>query len=142
MAETAEITMTWDGQDAYIAHQTNGYEIAMGRVGSQPVGGPMQLLLVALAGCTAMDIVSILRKKRLDLEAFKVKVRGVRAEDYPQIWQELHVTYLLWGNDLKAKDVEQAIELSEDKYCSVGAMLGTSAKLTSEYRIYEPGQKE
>ena len=142
MAGTTEISMTWDGQDAYIAHQTNGFEIPMGRIGSQPVGGPMQLLLVALAGCTAMDIISILRKKRIELTDFKIKVRGTRAEQYPQIWQDLHVTYLLWGKDLPPADIEQAIRLSEEKYCSVGAMLSASASLTSEYHIYTPGQAE
>lgn len=142
MADRTEILMTWDGKDGYLARQPNGFEIPMGTYNDRPAGGPMQLLLVALAGCTAMDVVSILRKKRADLTGFSVQVSGVRATDYPQIWKEIHVTYLLWGHDLKPKDVEQAIALSEEKYCSVGAMLRASAKVTSDYKILSPGEKE
>ena len=100
----------------------------------------MQLLLVAIAGCTGIDIVSILQKKQADLMDMQVKVAGKRADDYPMIWTYIHITYLLWGNSIKAKDVEQAIELSENKYCSVGIMLGKSAKISSEYKILKPGE--
>jgi putative redox protein len=71
----------------------------------------------------------------------QVKVRARRADDYPMIWTEIHVTYLIWAENIRPKDVEQAIQLSEDKYCSVGIMLGKSAVLTSEYKILKPGDK-
>ena len=100
----------------------------------------MQLLLVAIAGCTGIDIVSILQKKQADLTDMQVKVTGKRADDYPMIWTYIHITYLLWGKSIKAKDVEQAIDLSENKYCSVGIMLGKSAKISSEYKILKPGE--
>jgi putative redox protein len=103
--------------------------------------GPMQLLLAALAGCTGVDIVDIMRKKRAKLTDFQVRVRGKRAADYPMIWTDIHVTYLLWGEEIKPRDVEQAIRLSEEKYCSVGIMLGKSARITSEYHILKPGEK-
>lgn len=99
----------------------------------------MQLLLVAIAGCTGDDILSVLQKKRTDLTDMQVKVSGKRAVDYPRIWTEIHITYFIWGRDIKTKDVEQAIDLSENKYCSVGIMLGKSAKITSEYHILKPG---
>ena len=113
----------------------------MSTLDESPAIGPMQLLLAALGGCTGMDIAVILKKKHLDLTDLKVKVRGKRAEDYPMIWTEIEVTYLLWGNDLNKKDVEQAIALSEEKYCSVGIMLEKAAAVRSNYRILKPGEK-
>lgn len=114
----------------------------MSHLDGTPAVGPMQLLLAALGGCTGMDIVSILRKKRVDLADFKVKVSAERAQEYPMVWKDIEVTYLLWGENLKVKDVEQAIELSEEKYCSVGIMLGKSAAIKSTYRILKPGEPE
>jgi len=96
---------------------------------------PMELLLVAVAGCTGMDIVDILRKKRLNLTGLEVKVTGTRAETYPMVYTELDVVYRVRGKDIPASAVEQAIKLSEEKYCSVGVMLGKVAKINSRYEI-------
>jgi putative redox protein len=101
----------------------------------------MHLLLIAVAGCTGMDIASILQKKRLALSDLQVQVRGKRARDYPMIWTDIHITYLVWGEAIQPKDVEQAIQLSEDKYCSVGLMLGKAARITSEYHLLKPGER-
>jgi len=135
-----EITTHWQGEMAFSASNEAGGQVQLSNQDGSPAVGPMQLLLAALGGCTGMDIVSILKKKRLDLADFKVVVRSRRAEDYPMVWQEIEVTYLLWGNDLKARDVEQAIELSEEKYCSVGIMLGKAAPIHSSYKILKPGE--
>ncbi len=134
-----EITASWKGGSAFTAQNDEGGLVQMGTLDGTPSVGPMQLLLVALAGCTGMDIISILGKKRQVPADFQVKVRAKRAETYPMIWTEIEVTYLLWGNNLKVKDVEQAIKLSEEKYCSVGIMLGASAKIFSTYQILTPG---
>jgi len=135
-----EITATWKGEMTFVGQNTVGGTVQMGPLDGKPGVGPMQLLLVAIAGCTGIDIVSILQKKRADLTDMQVKVAGKRADNYPMIWTYIHITYLLMGNSIKAKDVEQAIELSENKYCSVGIMLGKSAKISSEYEILKPGE--
>ena len=135
-----EITATWKGEMTFVGQNAVGGTVQMGTLDGKPGVGPMQLLLVAIAGCTGIDIVSILQKKRANLTDMQVKVAGKRADDYPMIWTHIHITYLLWGNSIKAKDVEQAIELSENKYCSVGIMLGKSAKISSEYKILKPGE--
>jgi putative redox protein len=135
-----EISATWKGESTFIGENNSGGSVQMGVLEGKPGVGPMQLLLVAAAGCTGMDIVSILQKKRTTLTDMQVKVRGKRAADYPMIWTDIHITYLLWGEDLKPKDVEQAIQLSEEKYCSVGLMLRKSSQITSEYRILKPGE--
>ncbi|MCX7839767.1 MAG: OsmC family protein, partial [Anaerolineae bacterium] len=86
-------------------------------------------------GCTGMDIIEILHKKRLDVKGLEVKVTGTRAETYPMVYTELDVTYIVRGKDIPASAVEQAIKLSEEKYCSVGIMIGKTAKINSRYEI-------
>ncbi|MCS7010949.1 MAG: OsmC family protein [Anaerolineales bacterium] len=139
--EWTTVTASWKGEMTFLGENEAGGVVQMGTLDGKPGIGPMQLLLVGLAGCTGMDIVSILQKKRVKLTDMQVKVRGRRATDYPMVWEEIHVTYLIWGEDVRPKDVEQAIQLSEEKYCSVGIMLGKTAKITSEYRILAPGEK-
>ena len=136
-----EITADWKGEMTFLGQNQAGGTVQMGSLAGRPGVGPMQLLLVGLAGCTGVDIVSILQKKRVQLSDMQVKVRAKRASDYPMIWTDIHVTYLLWGENIRPKDVEQAVQLSEEKYCSVVIMLGKSAKITSEYQILEPGKK-
>jgi putative redox protein len=96
---------------------------------------PMELVLVAVAGCTGMDIVDILRKKRLNVTGLEVQVTGTRAETHPMVYTELDVVYRVRGKDIPASAVEQAIKLSEEKYCSVGIMIGKTAKINSRYEI-------
>ena len=141
MAETwTEINAHWKGEMVFAATNQKGASIQVGDLGDKPGIGPMQLLLVSLAACTGMDIVSILRKKRVNLSDFQVRVRALRAEDYPMVFTEIHVEYLLWGEDFKAHDIEQAIQLSEDKYCSVGIMLRKAAPVHTSYRTLHPGE--
>lgn len=135
-----EITAAWKGEMTFVGQNAVGGTVQMGLLDGKPGVSPMQLLLVAVAGCTGVDILSILQKKRSDLTDIQVRVSGKRAADYPMIWTHIHITYLIWGRSIKPKDVEQAIDLSENKYCSVGIMLGASAKITSEYHILEPGE--
>ena len=135
-----EIIADWKSETTFVGQNTAGGTVQMGTLDGKPGVGPMQLLLVAVAGCTGIDIVSVLQKKRIKLTDMQVRVRGKRASDYPMIWTDIHITYLLWGEDIQPKDVEQAIQLSEDKYCSVGLMLGKAARITSEYHLFKPGE--
>ena len=98
---------------------------------------PMELLLAGLAGCTGMDIVSILEKSRQEMTGFEVVVTGERAKDYPMVFTEIAVEYVIRGRNISEDAVKRAIELSETKYCSASAMLGKTAKITSSYRIEE-----
>jgi putative redox protein len=135
-----EITTTWENETAWISKNEAGGSVQMGTLDGKPGVGPMQLLLAAVAGCTGMDIVSILQKKQHKLADMQVLVRGKRAQETPMVWTDIHITYLVWGEGISPKEVEQAIQLSEEKYCSVGIMLGKSARITSEYQILKPGQ--
>ena len=100
--------------------------------GSAP--SPMELLLMALGGCTAMDVITILTKKRLEVKDFRVEVEGVRRDTHPKVYTHIKVRYYFKG-DLPQKAVEQAIKLSMEKYCSVSAMLKAVATVEWEYEI-------
>ena len=103
--------------------------------GSPGIGPkPMEMILAALAGCTGMDVVSILRKMRVNLESFEMEVKATRADEHPKVFKEIRLSYhLKTGNDEDAEKVLKAVNLSQEKYCSVGAML---KKATSyHYRV-------
>ncbi len=134
--EWKEVVAEWQGEMTFTGTNSNGGQVQMGMLGGKPGVSPMEILLLGLAGCTGLDIVSILKKKRVQLDKFQILVRGRRAEDYPMVWKEIEVTYHLWGVELKPKDVMQAIRLSEKKYCSVGIMLGATADIRSHYQIH------
>ena len=95
---------------------------------------PMELLAVALAGCTSMDVVSILQKMRQPLEAFRVEVHGEKAEEHFKRFLSLEIVYFITG-DVDEKKVQRAIEFSETKYCSVEATLRQAAPITSRYVV-------
>ncbi len=104
--------------------------------GGQNAGpSPMELLLVALAGCTGMDVISILRKKRQDVTSYTISVRGVRHEEHPQTYAAIIVEHTVTGRSINPDAVRRAIELSETKYCSVGATLGMTATISHTFRV-------
>lgn len=107
--------------------------------GSEAASTPKELLLFALGGCTAMDVIPILKKKRVPVESVEINVTGNAREEHPQVFTELHIEYIIYGENINPADVERAIELSTTKYCSVSAMIETAAKLTHSFRI-EPSR--
>lgn len=115
----------------------SGNTLTMGSSGESKGFGPMELLLVGLAGCTGMDVIDILRKKKQDVTAFEVRVSGVRADEYPMVYTSIDVEYVVTGRDISPDAVARAIELSESKYCSVSAMLGKTAEIKTSYTIAE-----
>lgn len=102
------------------------------------VGGgvrPMELMLISLGGCTAMDVVSILRKKRQSLTSYRVEVTGVQQEEHPHVFTDITIRHILRGTDVAEEAVRHAIELSETKYCSAYAMISKAAHITSSYEL-------
>lgn len=131
--QTAKVQ--WIGEQKFVATSPSGHALAMDSDRSSNTGpGPMELLLMALGACTATDIVIIMEKKRQKLESLEVICSGQRATDYPQVWSKLEILFRLRGK-LEESAVERAIQLSEEKYCSVAATLKKSADLTWRYEI-------
>ncbi len=134
-----ETKVSWKGKLAFQGQTEAGHQILMdvkpdaGGEGKGP--SPMELVLVALAGCTAMDIVVIMRKKRVDLHSLNIKVDGERASAHPKYFTKINVTYNFEGKDLREEDIKQAVELSRDKYCSVSAMLKEKAEISYRWNI-------
>jgi putative redox protein len=128
-------TVRWTGEQKFIAVSPSGHTLAMDSDRNSNTGpGPMELLLMALGACTASDIVIILGKKRQKLASLEVICSGERAPEPPQVWTRLEILFRLSGK-LEESGVKQAIQLSEEKYCSVSATLRKSAELTWRYEI-------
>ena len=131
------VKVKWLDGLRFVASDDKGHSVAMDA--SKEHGGeglafsPIQLLLVALGGCTGMDVVNILRKQRQKLTGLEIVVSGERVSDHPRVYSKVHVEYKLKGENLKDKALRTAIQLSEDKYCSVGATIGKTAKMSHSY---------
>ncbi len=122
----------------FVATSGTGHAIVVDgdpSVGGQDTGPrPMELVLMGLAGCTAMDVAFILRRQRQPLKGLRVRVHGERADTHPKVYTRIHVEYTIYG-DVDDKAARRAIELSEEKYCSVSAMLKHTAEITWSYHI-------
>ncbi len=128
----------WIGEQKFVATSPSGHAMAIDSDRqSNKAPGPMELLLLALGACTATDIVIILDKKRQKLESLNVICSGERAADPPQVWTKLELLYQFRGK-LDDAAIKHAIELSDEKYCSVSAMLKKTATLTWRYEILPP----
>ncbi len=133
--------VTWKSGFSFTATADSGFELPLG-VSSEAGGAddgfrPMELLLVGLAGCTAMDVISILEKKRQQVTSFEVKTQGQRAADHPRIFTDIEIEYIVTGHNIDPAAVQRAVELSESKYCSAQAMLSKAARITNKITILE-----
>lgn len=133
-----KVNVNWSGDMAFEA-EVNGFKIPLDadeKVGGKNTGPrPKPLVLVALAGCTGMDVVSILGKMKVEFDYFNVEVDGKLTEEHPKYYEKIHIRYIFRGNQLPLDKLEKAILLSQDKYCGVSAMLRHSAQITYEIVI-------
>ncbi|WP_186578778.1 OsmC family protein [Aquibacillus kalidii] len=131
-----ELTVKWDQKMAFSGQTPSGHELKMDaspEVGGENTGArPTELLLNAVAGCTGIDIISILTKMRLQPESFQMDVKGSRADDHPKRFTTISIHYALEG-DLPEDKVVRAIQLSKDKYCSVSHSL--NAEISASYSL-------
>lgn len=137
MAKT--VNVKWVGKREFVGTDSSKHSVVMSSQDEENGTGmsPSQLLLVALGGCTAYDVVSILEKKRQHLTGLEVRVTGEQEPDPPWTYRKVHVDYILRGKELSEKAVQDAIELSEEKYCSVSTTVRGSAEITYDYTIVE-----
>ena len=128
-------SVKWIDGQRFVAAGPSGHAIVVDADRETNSGpGPMELLLLALGACTATDVVSVLKKKRQKLESLEVVCTGERAAEPPTVWTKLEIVYRLRG-ELDEAAVKHAIELSEEKYCSVAAMLKKTATISWRYEI-------
>ncbi len=135
----AKVRLIQDMQ--FVGTATSGHSLTMDA--DQEAGGhnagfrPMELLLVAFGGCTGMDVISILRKKRQEVAGLEMNVKGKQRDEFPHIYTEVHIEYVVKGKGVQKEAVERSIQLSLEKYCSVGATLAKAGKITHSYKIIE-----
>ncbi len=136
-----KVEVQWKGRMSFTGAADTGFEVPLGS--SPEVGGdndgfhPMELMAISLAGCTAMDVISILGKKNQEISDFKVKVTTERSETHPTVFTNAVIEYHVAGKDLSEKAVTRAMELSANSYCPALAMLGKVLPLKLKYFIYE-----
>jgi putative redox protein len=121
----------WTDNERYIGEATSRHALVMDTAAEKTANTPMELVLIALCGCTASDVVGILRKKRESFTSLEVSAQGERAEGYPAVYTEIKLKYLVSGK-VSHKAMEDAVKLSKEKYCSVSAMLEKTAKIKFE----------
>jgi putative redox protein len=132
---------TWNGGLSFTGTADTGFTVPLGA--KAEVGGdedgfrPMELIAIGLAGCTAMDVISILRKKRQQVKAFEVQVNAERADKHPKVFTGAVIEYFVSGHGLIESAVKRAIELSATRYCPAQTMLGKVFPITLKYYIYE-----
>ncbi len=131
----------WDHGMTFSGTADTGFSVPLGA--APGVGGendgfrPMELMAVSLAGCTAMDVISIMRKKRQDVTAYEVKVHADQAEDHPHVFTQSIITYEITGHEIDEAAVLRAIQLSADRYCPAQGMLDKVMPIELLYEIYE-----
>ncbi len=125
----------------FIADGSSGHSVVMDadpEVGGEDTAArPTELVLMGLGGCTGMDVISILRKKKQDVRDLEIHVRGKKADSHPRKFTEIEIEYVVKGKGISEEAVKRSVQLSMDKYCSVKATLEGVAKITYSYRIEE-----
>jgi putative redox protein len=146
MAETMTAQVKLEANMRFDAEAGSGHHVVLDAAedgGGQNAGfRPMELLLVGLAGCTGMDVISVLRKKRQQVTAYEIHVEGIRAEDHPMVFTEISIEYIITGHHVQPDAVIRAIRLSAERYCGAGAMLGKVARITHTFRIVDAAQTQ
>jgi putative redox protein len=136
-----EAKITWNGAMQFTGSADSGFNIPLdasnGHGGQNGGFQPLELFLVGLAGCTGMDVISILQKKKANVSAFEVRVTAERAEEHPKVFTRLQVEYIVTGKEIKLEDVERSVQLSETKYCPAEAMLRKAAAIESKITIIQ-----
>ncbi|RLD15470.1 MAG: osmotically inducible protein OsmC [Caldiserica bacterium] len=132
--------LTWNGGMEFVGTTPSGHKVLVDSTPDKGGGDkgprPMELLIVGLAGCTAMDVIFILRRMREKVQEFKVEIDTEREESHPKVYKSIHIKYLFKGENLSEKNIKRAIDLSQDVYCSASATFKRSgATVTYSYEI-------
>ncbi|MGA3201687.1 MAG: OsmC family protein [Bryobacteraceae bacterium] len=131
-------TILYAGDDFFVAVPPSGHALTLDLKGERSsAANPLELVLVALGGCTAADVIDILRKKREHVTEYRVEVKGERREEHPRSFRRIEVRHIIHGRGLTEKSVSHAIQLSDEKYCGVSATLRPTAEIVTSYEIHQ-----
>ena len=140
---TYKATVQYAGDDFFIGTPPSGHAQIMDSKGDRHAATtPLEMLLVSVAACTAMDVQSILEKKRQDVVDYKVEIEGTRAEEHPRKFTSLHVHHIVRGRNVSDEAVRHAIQLSDTKYCSVAATVRPTAEITTSFEIIDVPEED
>ncbi len=136
------VKVRWTSSRQFVGWDAAGHGVVMDAPSAYRGEGtgvrPLELVLYALAGCTGMDVISVLEKKRQDVSGLELEVSATQREDeFPKIYTDINIEYVVRGRGVKPEAVARAIELSETKYCSVKGMLGSQVNVTTSMRVVE-----
>lgn len=135
---TSKVDVSWTGEMAFEA-DVNGFKLVIDadeKVGGQNKGPrPKPLTLASLGGCTAMDVISILKKMRIEPTWFNVEVEGELTEEHPKYYHTIRLTYQFKGENLEMEKLQKAVHLSQERYCGVSALLSKGAKIESKIEV-------
>ncbi len=141
MPSVKKMVLVWQGNYRFKAENEKGlsanFDAPIPNGGEETALSPMENVLASLAACSSYHVMSILRKKRQEVSDYSVEMTADRRDEPPRIFTSIHLKYIVKGKNVSKDAVESAIRLSEEKYCSVGGMLKTAAKITSTYEILE-----
>ncbi len=138
-------TVRWTSGMQFVGESGSGHSLVMD--GAPEVGGrntgmrPMEMVLLAAGGCTAMDVVFMLRRARQPLDDCWIEVEGNRVEEIPKVFDKIHLHYVIVGEGLNEKQVKRAVEMSAEKYCSVSQMLGATVEITHDFEIQRSAEE-
>jgi len=139
--KNAYATIQYAGDDFLVAISPSGHAQTVELKGARAsAASPTELLLMAVGGCTAADVISILQKKREQVTSYRVEVRGERREEHPRSFRRIEVRHILFGRGINENSVAKAIELSDQKYCGVAATLRPTAEIVTSYEIHEDAE--
>ncbi|EOW0742734.1 TPA: OsmC family protein [Proteus mirabilis] len=133
-----EARVKWVEDLSFIGESSSGHQVMMDGNSGDKAPSPMEMVLIAAGGCSAIDVVSILRKGRHQVTDCEVKLTSKRREEAPRLFTDINLHFIVSGKALTDKIVERAVQLSAEKYCSVSLMLGKAANITHSFEIKDP----
>lgn len=132
-------TVKWNGNMAFTGETPSGHKLELdptvNEQGNTNGPSPMEAVLVALGGCSGIDVVSIFQKMRLDIKDFSIEIEAGRADDHPRVFNKITMVYKVWGENLSEDRVKRAVDLTQEKYCSVLHMVNKTAQVDYSYEI-------
>lgn len=125
----------WVGDELFMGTSESGHTIVLDANGGALAPSPLENVLISLGACSSVDVVSILEKARQDIKGCKVEIVAKRVDTVPKLFSDIHLHFVIEGNEISEKHVERAVKLSADKYCSVALMLNKSVNITHDFEV-------